>query len=710
VVRGRSGGVYILAVFALSFAAHAQERKPDLDEYYRFPASIGVDFQQLSPFNDYSTDFNATELAVSACAPLPFNPSLQPFVRLGVRNWDYVNNEDPGDRWEHRHWFGQLGLAYAHRVSREFEVGASGAAGLSEAIFPNLDKDPVTGEFSSRSNLYLLATAAGKLSLNPSFSIGIEISPSLSYQRSFTPLDRYDGFVLGLGIGAHYRFGEDPDAPQAIIRSLRTGETAIPPVYAAMQSYYVSHPIATIALTNIESFPIRDVEVAFYQEGFMDNPTPAASVAELGPGKTTEVKLLAAFNSQVFSTEGVTPLNGEIRASYVARNRPATQAFPVTYDLQDRTAITWDDDRKFAAFITQADGALRNLASYVRQAAKDSVLPGLGEPLQIAMQIYYALKELGVIYQADPTSPFGAAQANASIVDSVSLPRDTLRRGTGDCDDLTALFDALLETVGVETGYITTPGHIFPMINTKTASRDYEMVNPEQSMSIDIDGELWIPVEITFVANNEFAAAWRSGIEIYRQYDGSPDRRGVHLTRRAQEAFRPVGLRETDAGIVYPRADRLFAHVTASLGGLIDTIVASASRKAQESNNRRDFNSLGIVAAQLGRYDVAERAFNAALALDRNYTSPLINLGNLYFVQGRTQDALRNYHRAERDLGERERTGSPEYAVVLLNICRAYHKLENHDRAEEYYGLLVAADPRLAAQNTYLGSAAAAPK
>ncbi len=709
-VRGRFDVVRILAAVALSCAAHAQEARPDLDEYYRFPASVGIDFQQLSPFNDYSTDFNATELAVSARAPLPFSASLQPFARLGIRNWDYVNNEDPEDRWEHRHWFGQLGLAYAHRISREFEVGASAAAGLSEAIFPNLDKDPVTGEFSSRSNLYLLATAAGKLSLNPSFAISIDIAPSLSYQRSFTPLDRYDGFVLGLGIGAHYRFGEDPDAPRAIIRSLRIGEAAIPPVYAAMQSYYVSHPIATIALTNVESYPIRDVEVAFYQEGFMDNPTPAASVAELGPGKTAEVKLLAAFNSQVFSTEGVTPLNGEIRASYVARNRPATQAFPVTYDLQDRTAIAWDDDRKFAAFITQADGALRNLASYIRQAAKDTVLPGLGEPLQIAMQIYYALKELGVIYQADPTSPFSAAQANARIVDSVSLPRDTLRRGTGDCDDLTALFAALLETVGVETGYITTPGHIFPMINTKTASRDYPMVHPEQSMSIDIDGELWVPVEITLVAKNEFTAAWRSGIEIYREYDGSPDRREVHLTRRAQEVFRPVGLRETDAGIVYPRADRLFAHVSACLGGLIDTIVAAAARRAQESSNRRDFNSLGIVAAQLGRYDAAERAFNAALALDRNYTSPLINLGNLYFVQGRTQDALRSYHRAERDLQERERTGSPEYAAVLLNICRSYHKLENYDRAQEYYSLLSGADPQLAGQNAYLRSASAPPK
>ncbi len=693
---------------ALSWAAYGQDGRPDLDEYYRFPLSVGLEFEQLTPFNDYSADFNATELAVSVCAPLRFNASLQPLVRLGIRNWDYLNNEDPDDRWQHRHWFGQLGVAYAHRVSREFEIGGTAAVGLSDAVFPYLDKDPVTGDFSPRSNLYLLATVAGKVSLNPSFALSIDVAPSMSYQRSFTPLDRYDGFVFGLGIGAHYRFGEDPDAPQAIIRSLRIAEdAAVPPVYAAMQSHYVSNPIATVALTNVESFPIRDVQVAFFQEGFMDNPTPAASLAELGPGRTAEVKLLAAFNSQIFSTEGVTPLNGEIRASYVARNRPATQTFPVTYDLHDRTAITWDDDRKAAAFITPADSALRNFASYVRQAGKDSVVPGLSEPLQVAMQVYAALKELGIIYQADPTSPFASAQANARLVDSVSLPRDTLRRGTGDCDDLTALFAALLETVGVETGYITTPGHIFPMINSKVATRDYALLHPEQPMSIDIDGELWVPVEITLVAGADFGAAWRRGIELYRLFDANSSRRAVTLTRDAQKAFRPVGLRETDAGIVYPRAVQLRARFAGSVSGLIDTIVASAEKRAQESNSRRDFNSLGIVAAQLGRYQAAEAAFNSALALDRNYMSPLINLGNLHFVQGRLQDALRSYHRAERALQERQRTGTTEYAAVLLNIARSYQKLENYDQARAYHAQLEAVDPQLAGENANLGNASA---
>ena len=705
--HGRLRPLCVLAVVVFAAAPRAQDSKADLDEYYRFPVSLGVEMEKLTPFNDYSADFNATEIAVSLRVPLRGNPSLQPLARLGVRNWDYVNTEDPDDRWQHRHWFGQLGAAYARRFSREFEIGALRRGGPLGCDLSLPRQGPGDRRFLAEKQPLPPGHGGGQAQPQPVVRRQHRRRTLLSYQRSFTALDRYDGLVLGIGIAAHYRFGEDPDAPQAIIRSLRIGEpaTQIPPVYAAMQSHYVNHPIATIPLTNAESYPISDVEVSFYQEGFMDNPTPALSLAELGPGKTVEVKLLAAFNSQVFSTEGVTPLNGEIRASYVARNRPATQAFPVTYDLHDRTAITWDDDRKAAAFITPADSALRNFASYVRQAAKDSVVPGLSEPLQVAMQVYCALKELGVIYQADPTAPFDAVQADARIVDSVSLPRDTLRRGTGDCDDLTVLFSALMETVGVETGFITTPGHIFPMINTGVATRDFALLHPEQPMSIDIDGELWVPVEITRVAGGDFTAAWRQGIEIYRRYDGSPRERSVILTRQAQNAFRPVGLREADAGIVYPRSEQLRARFVASVGGLIDTIVASAAQKARASNSRRDFNSLGIVAAQLGRYQAAEEAFNSALALDRNYMSPLINLGNLHFVQGRVQDALRSYHRAERALQERQRTGTLEYGAVLLNLARSYHKLENYDQARAYHAQLAAVDPQLAEQNVYLGGA-----
>jgi len=81
--------------------------------------------------------------------------------------------------------------------------------------------------------------------------------------------------------------------------------------------------------------------------------------------------------------------------------------------------------------------------------------------------------EVGVLYQVDPTSPFTEVQENPMVVDSISLPRDTLKRITGDCDDLTVLFCSIFETVGVETGFITVPGHIYAAFNTGEQAREY---------------------------------------------------------------------------------------------------------------------------------------------------------------------------------------------------------------------------------------------
>ena len=97
---------------------------------------------------------------------------------------------------------------------------------------------------------------------------------------------------------------------------------------------------------------------------------------------------------------------------------------------------------------------------------------------------------------------------------------------------------------------------------------------------------------------------------------------------------------------------------------IIEAIISDYSSIAAGSGQKRDYNTLGIVSAGYGRYATAERAFNTALAMDRNYLSPLINLGNVYFLQNQYQSALRNYHRAEENLLARNRGDTPTFQRV----------------------------------------------
>lgn len=82
----------------------------------------------------------------------------------------------------------------------------------------------------------------------------------------------------------------------------------------------------------------------------------------------------------------------------------------MTYDLYDKTSVVWDDDRKAAAFITPADSALRNYASFIRQSCRKSVVPAYPKEIQEAMEVFYALGEIGCLYQVDPSLPFTKVQ------------------------------------------------------------------------------------------------------------------------------------------------------------------------------------------------------------------------------------------------------------------------------------------------------------
>ncbi len=691
--------IYVLLFTGVGVLVFSQETGQkeaiNYNTFYQFPFSVGVNYQSLSPLSDYGEDYAINDISFFALYPLPKLPLIQPFIQAGAVRFDSRDRDNP-DKWDHTHWYGLAGAAYMNRFSKNFELGADLSAGFSEAIFKNLDPEAKRGAFG------LIVSLGGNVALNPSYNMSINVRPSFKYIRSFSPLTKFNGFLFGIGFSGSYRFGKDPDSPQAIIRSIRFDQGSIQPLFAAMQSYYVKNPIGQVTISNVEDFSITDINVSFFQAGFMDNPTKAVSIPQLKQGEQVQVDLLASFNQEVFTTEGITPLTGEVIVDYITRNKAATQTYSISYDLHDKTALTWDDDRKVGAFITPADSALRNYTSFIRQATKNDVVPGLSEPLQISMQIFSALTELGTMYQIDPTSPFTAAQENPVVVDSVSFARNTLKRLTGDCDDLTVLFSSLLETVGIETAYITLPGHIYAAFNTRVPARDYRKVHPDKNMTINVDGELWVPVEITLIGSDDFMSAWRLGIEEYAALDSAPEKRQFIFTAKAQEIYRPVSLKEADLGLQYGVPDRIVSDFNKNIDKLVDTIIADYANEAEETGEKRGYNQLGIVAAQYGRYDQAEEAFQTALSIDKNYLTPKINLGNVYYMRQEYQEALRNFHSAERYLAESGRESSGTFLKVLLNISRSYYELENYEKATQYYDRMVALDPEKADRFSYL--------
>ncbi|MBN2050569.1 MAG: hypothetical protein JW760_09010 [Spirochaetales bacterium] len=670
------------------------------NEYYQFPAAMGIEYQGLSPFGAYGSDFNIFEVSGNFSLPLPKIPVLQPFVQVGVGNYDSRDYLGDGDKWDHLQMFGGIGMAYSTRFVRDFEIGGDVALGYATALFSNITEN--TGYLLP----FFYTEVGGRIALDPSYNISVQIRPKLKYQYGFPPagteFSDFNGLSLGIGVNLQYRFGEDPDSAAALIRSLRFAGVDIPGVYAAMQSYYSKNPVGRISVENTEKQPLENLEVSFFQSGLMDAPTFCARIDLLEPGESREVELLASYNAQIFALEGITPFTGEIITTYEYRGRPVEQRQSASYDVHDKSALTWDDERKVAAFITPADSALRNYTSFIRQAVKDETVSSFNKPLQEAMQVFRALDIIGCLYQSDPTAPFTVVQENPQRVDSISLARDTLTRLTGDCDDLTVLYCSLLETLGIETAYITVPGHIFPAFNTGVGTGEYMKLYPDRSMFISLEGMLWVPVEITLMGRASFMEAWRKALSQWSSLDNEPGKRLLTVTQEAQAVFRPVGLRETDLGLQYGSPFALAEAFSDDFSEIQNIYLASYEESAKKKGRKQDFNRLGISYSLFGRYAEARRAFQQAVSLDRTYLPALVNSANLELISGSTEKAIPIYEKVITDMEKSERVEADTYGKLLLNLARAYFETGEIDKAHTAFARAETLVPEVSKLHSYL--------
>ncbi|MBN2738928.1 MAG: hypothetical protein JXR70_18245 [Spirochaetales bacterium] len=688
--------ISLLIIFINIFMFAETEAALDLNKYYQFPFSIAVEYQTLTPLSNYPTLMNIYQISGNFRYSLPFFPVLQPVIGGGIIFFDSRDPQLP-ERFDHSHIFGSAGLIFANRFAKNFELGLELCAGFSQSYFPHLISD-----YGTLGSPNLSGQAGLRISLVPSFNFTIDIYPNVKYLHSLGPLSDFNGFLIGLGFSGQFRFGDDPDSLNSLIRSILFEKLSFPPVFAAMQSYYARNPITSITISNSESQAISHVQVAFFQAGYMDAPTPSIRIEKILPQEKVDIDLFGLYNQQVFTTEGITPLTGEIIVTFEYKGRTVQQKQTVNYDLYDKTSVIWNDDRKASAYITPADSALRNYSSYIRKICLPKENPGLNQALQLAIEVYYSLWEIGLIYQADPISPFMEVQGNEMAVDSINLPRETLKRLTGDCDDLSVLFCSLMESQGVETALITIPGHIFIAINTKIESSFFSKIHPSQNMTISQNGELWIPIEITLLGKKDFLSAWRNGIEEYRSYNNTPLDRGFYETKTAQQIYRPVGLRETDLGLQYGNRDNILANFSKYQNQIIDEIIKYHEAMAMKTHNKNDYNTLGVSYARFNQYEKGKSAFDKALTIDPQFIKARINIANLFYLQGNYEQAANNYKEVIQIFERQNITTSSLFCKTLINLSQSYYEINDIVTAQKYFNQAALIDNKLAEKYSFL--------
>lgn len=532
------------------------------------------------------------------------------------------------------------------------------------------------------------------MDLNPGFAISVGGSYRYhigwdSATDDFT--DLYQG--VSVWLGGVLRFNPESGRQKIHVTDIETD-----PIFPVFYSYYEEHPLGKMTIKNTENSSISNVDIYFDVGEYMEQPMLCESIENLKRNEEAVVDLNALFTGSILNLTESAKVSADIRVDYTYLGERFSFNYPQTIRILDRNSMTWDDDRKAASFVTARDPTVlifsKNTAGLIRDLGENP----LNLNFRIAMGVFEALKIYGLNYVIDPKSSYIEASDDAFFLDYLQFPSQSLIYRAGDCDDLSILMAALLESVGIETAFITVPGHIFMAFSLGLTEEEAKKEFTHTDDFIFMNGDTWVPVENTLVQQG-FLKAFTTGAKQWRDAVRL-DVAGFFPIHQAWEKFEPVGFTGGTLSLLFPSPELIIDNYKQSLDAFVSQEIRAKVEYYEDKISGKDSaktrNSLGILYGRYGLFDKAEEQFIAALRLERNLYNPVFNLGNIHFLKGNYEEALEYYQRAERI--------KPENPLVIAGLARTKFELEKFEDAQDDYGRLTEISPLLAENYNYIGN------
>jgi len=470
-------------------------------------------------------------------------------------------------------------------------------------------------------------------------------------------------------------------------------DVQIPTLYAALYKHYADEAICKVTVLNDSGVDLKNAAIAIFIPGYMDSPTKSEERDVITDEEEVTFEFPVVLNQNVLTLLDSTTINAEISVLYKNENQPQRMVSSFPVELYHPNAMTWDDDRKLASFITPLEANVRSLSRGVANTVSQMNTEGLQKVMLQAMTMFDALSTEHLSYVRDPQSPLSG---DNDTLDYIQYPRQTLEAKTGDCDDLTVLYCSLLESIGIETAFITVPGHVFMMFNTKQLQAGYSSITTDRDKVIFYNGFVWIPVETTLVGKH-FKEAWfnaAQSIQIYKQ-------RGTisyYPTVESHATYAPVALPPKDVPFHLNRTkveqmaqQDIQAIKTHNYSNTISELEYELSMNPEDASL---YMKLGVIHAEYEYYDEAIAAMKQALELDQDNWLIHYNFGMIFFRQG-------DYENARKALSKANEL-EPQNENVLVSLARIFYALEQYDTSKDLFESAVALQPLMRQRFSYL--------
>jgi tetratricopeptide (TPR) repeat protein len=470
---------------------------------------------------------------------------------------------------------------------------------------------------------------------------------------------------------------------------LRIRNLELPGVFPALYPTYRRTPFGTMEIVNSGTGILTDLTITVAVPGVLAAPVPVDVPGSLVAGRSLPVELTGSVSPDILSFGQGRTLPLSLELAYRGASGEHRQTVQREMLVYNRNALRWSDDRRVGAFVTVDDSDLVGWTGEVLASLERPASPMVTREVLAALHLFGALSEQGIRYVVDPSSAY-AERSQSGAIDYLRFPRETLRYRAGDCDDLSVLYNTLLEIAGVSTAFITTPGHIFTAFDSGLTAEEMQRTVSDPRQYLVHRGQAWIPVETTALEHG-FVAAWQTGAQqwLAAQRAGTAS---FFVTADAWQTYRPVAVPERDAPAP-STAPRVSAATDRELAVLwdrhLEPLLAALESRRTDLSPSDYHNRMGVLNAQYGRLDTAAQHFDQALR-GFDYLPALINRANVAALQGQNREARVYLERAAAQDADNSR--------VLLGLAWAQWRSGDHAAAEASWRAAESLEPRLAAQ------------
>lgn len=448
-------------------------------------------------------------------------------------------------------------------------------------------------------------------------------------------------------------------------------------IFSANYKWYLKNPVGNAVVSNNVNVPFQNVKLTFKLKDFMDFGFDT-EVKNLAPKQTVEVPLIATLNNKILEVTEDTPIQAEFTLTYFESGKQQSVSITKPLRIYSRNAITWEDPNRIANFVTRKDPPIFDFSKgAITQSFKNRKAAALNPNVIKALKLWNALGEYGLKFVANPANPFEQMSEDPNFpVDYTQFPRETMKRKTGQCSDLTSLYAAMLSANDVRSAALDYPGHMTLMFDTE-AEDPIEAGVPDELL-VEHDGSYWMPIEVTYVGKPFFEAVSKAAYAY--KTEAEKGRARVFDIEKAWATYEPVTMPATEFSPAVPAPDQLERKYDEQVNILAKDRYQYLKKYYQDEIKRAGKDpdaqlQLGIIEYQFGNREAAVTEFNKVLALDPENAAAINNLGNLAFLENENGEAEKRYLQAAKI--------DPEDANIWLNILKTSIRLKKAEQARE---------------------------